>query len=431
MLFFKQFFRGVKRKTAEALSLERLSEQYHTLMVNYVFLMAYATLESVFVNTLLYRVRPDISIVILYRGITYVASAVTIQIAAYLAQKKTPIVVIRTGGALYLLMYAVLFFGLDHMQYCMYLTATLAGAAGAFYWTGHNVLVSHYTTRENRDVGIAVLGVIQGVAALFVPVISGFVISAMPNPNLGYRVMFGVGMLLAAGQVYFQRRLEPVAQARHESKLKLALKLYRKKASYRLFLVNDFLRGFRDGTFGFILSMLLFQIIMSETLIGINSFLTGVLSITGSWAYGKLVTPSTRARACLIAALCLIGGCSLLFVSAGAPAIILFSVLNAFFAFFIGNSCGNCTFDVVTQNETTRSCVGEALAIRELALALGRVGGLFVMTVFPATITGKVAAMMALTASQVVMAGTITLTQRSMRRERRRKSLPTPSVGAP
>lgn len=408
---------GIKRRVVDLLNLDRMSEKYHVLSLNYLFLMLYTTLESVFVNTLLYTIHSDISIVIFYRGITYVASAVTMHAAAYLSQRRSPIASIRAGAFFYLATYLLLFFGMDNMQVLMIPVAILSGTGGAFYWTGHNLLVSHYSTKHNRDVGIAILGIIQGVMTLVVPVVSGFVISLMPGTT-GYRIMFGVGMAAVVVQLFEQRRLAPVEQKKHVSQAKLAFKLLRRKLSFKYMMGYEYFRGFRDGAFAFLLNMVLFEIITNESLVGINTFLTGIAAITGSWVYGRFVQPSMRPKIALLATTVLTVFSLTLAVSMSVGTVMLFSLVNSFVTLFIIYSVNNSTYDVLGQNETTRRCMSEMLAIREGAIAFGRMSGLAVLMVFPHNQKGYVGAILVLTASQFIGSLLIALTQRLLDRKR-------------
>lgn len=394
---------GIKRKTVDALSLDRMSRKYHVLIVNYIFLMLYTTLESVFVNTLLYTVQNNIAIVILYRGITFAAAAATMHVAAYLGQKKSPLVVIRTGAFLYLAMYVALFLGLNHMRVFLYPVAILSGSGGAFYWAGHNMLVSHYTTQSNRDIGISILGIVQGVMTLLVPVVAGFVISLMPGTT-GYRVMFGVGMLAVAAQVTVQTKLHPVTQTRHTSQARLALRLVLRKMSVKLMLSYEAIRGLRDGAFAFLLNMVLFEIITDESLVGINTFLSGIASITGSWVYGRFVRPSMRPRVVLAGAALLTLLALPLFGLMSAATVMLYNIASSFATLFLLNACSNSSFDVLGQNETTRKCMGELLAFREGAMALGRICGLGVLMLLPHTQRGYVTSILILTGAQLLCA---------------------------
>ncbi|MDL2232788.1 hypothetical protein LJC63_04315 [Ruminococcaceae bacterium OttesenSCG-928-L11] len=409
-------FAGIKRKAFDILGLDRMGERYQKLAQNYIFLVFYTTLESVFVNTLLYKISPSMTGVVIYRAITYVAAAITMHLAAYICQKKSPLVVIRLGGMFYLLMYVALFFGLNYMDKLNYFVAFLAGTGGAFYWTAHNILVSHYTTKNNRDIGISALGVIQGIITLFCPVISGFVIARMPG-DIGYRIMFGVGMLCVVAQIRVQLKLTPVEQTIHKSQLRLAIKLLLGKLTYKMLMAYEFVRGIRDGTFAFIVNMLLFEIITDESLVGINTFLTGIMAIIGSWVYGRLVRRHNRGQYLIVVTTLLLGVCSLLFLKMNAPMVMLFNVINSFLQLFIINSCNNTTFDVLGENNSTRKSMGEMLAIREGAMAAGRICGLAIMMALPQNATGYVTAMCLLTASQYIVAFIMWRVQRTLQRK--------------
>lgn len=399
----KRLLFGIRRWIINTLGFDQMGEKYQRLALNYVFLIFYTTLEGVFVNTLLYKISPSMTGVIIYRAITYVAAAITMHLAAYISQKKSPLVVIRMGGMFFLLMYVVLFAGFNHMDKLSYVVAVLSGTGGAFYWTAHNIFVADYTTKHNRDLGISLLGVIQGIITLICPVISGFVIGRLPG-DLGYRIMFGIGMAAVGAQIWVQLKLHPVPQKQHTSQIRLAFRLLREKLSYKLMMGYEFIRGIRDGTFAFILNMLLFEIITDEALVGINTFLTGIMAIIGSWVYGRLVRSRTRARYTVISTTVLLGVCASLFLKMSAPTVMIYTAVNAFLQLFILNSYNNTTFDVLGEDELTRKSMGEMLAIREAALAGGRILGLSVMMAFPDTPTGYVQAMCVLTAVQYIAA---------------------------
>ena len=65
-----QIVRAIKRKVYHALNLERVSDKFGLLALNFIFLMACFNLESIFVNTLLLRVSDgDMRTVLVYRSV--------------------------------------------------------------------------------------------------------------------------------------------------------------------------------------------------------------------------------------------------------------------------------------------------------------------------------------------------------------------------
>ncbi len=400
----------IKRHLAELLGADKMSSSFHFLTINYTFLMVYFTLESVFVNTLIYRVSGDMLDVIKYRAVTHVLNALSMTIGAHISRKRSPITTIKIGGISYLLMYVVLFFGMEHMASLKTIVAIFSGAGAGFYWTGQNILVTHYTTKQNRATGLAIQGIVQGIMTLLVPVISGFVISLMPG-NTGYRVMFGVGMLAVILQRFFQGKLTDVVQKTRTSEYRLALKLVWRKMTCKLMLSYEIIRGFREGTFAFFLNMVLFEIITDEGLVGINTFFTGIMAIIGAWAYGKFDASERRVRLFLASTTVLMLMLVVLYWWTNAFTVILFSIVNAIAALFVLYIFNTYSYNVMGQNEIMRQCMGEMCGLRELAINIGRLLGLYTVTLFPQTLKGYVYAMMVLVLSQYPGAFLIKLTR--------------------
>jgi hypothetical protein len=95
----KRLLHNVRLRVVDILGLDRMGKKYHMRTISYVFLMFYTTLEGVFVNTLLYRVSGGGMLsVIVYRGITYVSSGIFMHAAAYITQKKSPVMTARLGA---------------------------------------------------------------------------------------------------------------------------------------------------------------------------------------------------------------------------------------------------------------------------------------------------------------------------------------------
>ena len=373
--------RRIGNRAAEVLGLDKMGKAYHILLLNFVFFVFHSTFEGVFINTLLFRISDgNMQVVIIYRATTFIISAMVFYFGAYITKKKTPIASVRIGAMLYFLLYLVLFIWMEHVESLQLLIAFLFASGSALYWVGHTTLIPHYTTKNNRDTGIALLGVINGLVLLLVPVMSGFLITMMPEIS-GYRVMFGASMLAVLAQLYCLSKFHPVKQERSESKFKLALRLIRRKVTLKLVLSYEFLRGMRDGTFIFMLNMILFEIIRDESIVGINTFFTGIMGIVGSWVYGKFARPKQRVMYALIG---IIGPSTIgifLLWQTNVATVMIFTAANSFLQLFWGNSIVNTTFDSISQNRTTIKASSEIFAIRESVITVGRILGLG-LTVF-------------------------------------------------
>lgn len=412
-----QLARGLKRKAYDALSLDRMNDKFKILAINYIFLMVYFTLESVFVNTLILRVSGgDMHAVLLYRAFTFAFSAIGMNLASVFSHKISSVTAIRVAGALYVLLFSILFVGMERVYSFIYFVGAISGLAGGFYFSGHVVLLTNYTTQQNRAVGIAIVTITQGVTTLLMPLISGIVIGLMPY-MIGYRVMFGFAIAAVLAQVSFMRKLSPVPGAQKKSEMRFALNLIFERTILRAMLTMEFVRGLRDGVFAFFLNIVLFEIVKSESLVGFNTFLAGLAAILAAWLYGRLVTPRNRAPIVAAGITALLVFCSMLLLSLTTLTIILFSIINAFLAQIIVNCAMNNSFDIMGQDETTRGVLTELLGFREIAMMCGRIGGVVVVSLFPSTLRGYVYAMLTLTAIQYIMAFMLYVCRRISDRE--------------
>ena len=412
--------RGVKRKISNALSLDIMGDKFNILAINYVFLMVYFTLESVFVNTLILRVSDgDMSVVLTYRAFTFAFSAVGMNLASVFPRKINSIRAMRISGVLYVILFSVLFFGMEHLSHFIYLVGILSGIAVGLYFAGHLVLFNNYTTAQNRAAGIAIVTVTQGVTTLTMPLISGLVIGFMPG-MIGYRVMFGVAIATVLAQVSSMRKLTPVQSEQKKSRIGFTFCLIFKRPVLRTMMSMDFSRGLREGVFAFFLNIVLFEIVNSESLVGLNTFLAGLASILAAWLYGRLVTPRRRAPLAAACVTVLFVFCSSLLFVLSPLTIILFSIVNAFLAQLIINSGMNCSFDIMGQTQETRSVMSELLGFREAFMMSGRIIGIMVVGLFPANLQGYVHAMLALTAVQYLSAILMFVCHRLFEKEQRR-----------
>ena len=417
-----QIVKAIQRRVYHALSLERMSGKFGVLALNMVFLMAYFNLEGIFVNTLLLRVSDgDMRTVLVYRAVTFAFSALGIWVATLFSGKINSVIAIKIGCILYAASFVILFFGAEHITSLMYVVGALVGAAGGVYFLGHNMLLTHYTTPQNRALGLAIMTIIQGSMALLMPLVSGLVIGAIYG-MLGYRIMFGVAIGAIITQISFARKLSPVATTPKKGQLRAASRLILGRFTLRLTLLLEFFRGLREGVFTFFLSIVLFEIVASESIVGVNAFLAGGASIVAAWLYGRIATPRNRAGIAGICALAAVGFCALLLLSLNPFTIILLSIVNAFLAMLVMNCVNNTTFDIFAHDEASRSVMAELMAFRELPIQLGRLGGIVAVGLFPATLRGYVHAMLALSATILIVALLLHIIRRVKENEAKQES---------
>jgi len=180
-------------------------------------------------------------------------------------------------------------------------------------------------------------------------------------------------------------------------------------------MLAEVMRGLREGTFNFLLNLLLFNIISSETLTGVNTLLVGLGTILSFWLIGRIVKPHNRVAIMLVGTIILCAACAIPAFSLTPVGLIAFSLVNAFFTQFIVNSSSSIFFFLV-QKKSEPQMREEYFSLRELMLAIGRVSGIALLFIFPETQIGYVIAIIILTLSQFLTVGlckhTLTLLKR-------------------
>ena len=282
------------------LGLDRLTETFRTFALLHFGFLIFNNLQTVFINTLFFRLTGGADTTLQYNLITYVFNPIGTTLAMYYASKKGSTKAMRLGFFTFIFLYAFFLCVMDAAVWFMPVIAFLVSWAGGYYWMGYCIKVPLYTTDENRDVSLSVIGMGTGIVNLIMPTITGGIISAcegvMEGGLLGYYIMFALSIAVALITVFYLKKLpqDQIVDA------KVSLKRGFHKTFRNPLMLDavgaEFLKGIREGTLAFYLNILLFELIQSEALIGANTLLTGLFSILAYWVLGKRLKPSNRIR---------------------------------------------------------------------------------------------------------------------------------------
>ena len=110
-----------------------------------------------------------------YNLITYVFNPIGTTLAMYYASKKGSTKAMRLGFFTFIFLYAFFLCVMDAAVWFMPVIAFLVSWAGGYYWMGYCIKVPLYTTDENRDVSLSVIGMGTGIVNLIMPTITGAV----------------------------------------------------------------------------------------------------------------------------------------------------------------------------------------------------------------------------------------------------------------
>ena len=386
------------------LGLDRLTDTFRTFALLHFGFLIFNNLQTVFINTLFFRLTGGADTTLQYNLITYVFNPIGTTLAMYYASKKGSTKAMWLGFFTFIFLYAFFLCVMDAAVWFMPVIAFLISWAGGYYWMGYCIKVPLYTTDDNRDVSLSVIGMGTGIVNLIMPTITGGIISAcagvMSGGLLGYYIMFALSIVVALVTVYHLKKL-PKDQV-IDSKVSLK-RGFRKTFRNRLMLeavCAEFLKGIREGTLAFYLNILLFELIQSEALIGANTLLTGLFSILAYWVLGKRLKPSNRIRYMAGGVTTMLVCTLILFVQMDVITILLFSVINAFFNNFLLSPGNGIYYSVVQKTCPTNTESAEFSTVKSFFLDYGRVAGVLLVMLMPKTTYGSVWGILLLTVLQ-------------------------------
>lgn len=403
MKSFSGVFKRIGSSLYFSLGLDRLSAEFRKFaLMHVVYLIATGT-TTVFVNTLLMRVSTDSDVALKYNIINFAFAGISMLISANLLHKATNKTVIFIGVSFSMLTYMLVLILMNWLDALYPFIAMVHGCASGFYWIIYFDSIMKYTTDNTRDVAMNFIGVCGGCVSLIMPLICGYTIGAFGGFT-GYYVMFAILFLVAGLAVYLVTRLDVEHPDRKKTKfLKLMKNIYTQKVWF--FVIHmDFFKGIREGTFGFFLNVLLFSIVKSEGLVGLNTFLVGGTSMIACIVASKISHPNNRIRYMTIATIMLTSVTLLLFIELNTITVLILSISNSMLGVFMVNPVTTTLYTVFDKVPHAKELKKETFAINECYKNAGRICGVLFIMAMPEGAIWSVISLAIIVSTQFVTA---------------------------
>lgn len=377
---------------------------YRFLMVHTCFTV-FTALPNVFINTFLMAQSDDIEPVMIYNAAFFFSTALGMFLASGVLRHTNAGLVSLVGILGYNLLYLqLILFGTRSADFAVLIGAT-SGFAGAFYWMSHSQRLNDNTTLNNRDSGLAILNIFISVVNLIVPTVSGVLITLIGGTN-GYFAVFALAFVIAVATAIASVRLPSNGPAVHSrADYRGCLSVLRSSKALQFALVSEAFRGLREGVFGFILNVLLYQMIRNEALIGVNTFLSGGAAIASYVVITRMITAENRDRYMKFSVVVLLIFGVFTVFTMNAAILMVFTVVNSLFVGFLTNGAQVTIFDAFQVVPGAVERRPELFAFKELFLATGRCIGIFFFVVVTRLTGGSLvwqaAYLLVLTAAQL------------------------------
>lgn len=321
--------------------------------------------------------------------------------AVFMVRRSSAVRAQQIGLALVTLVNVYLFAAVDEAANHIFLISALQSFANGFYFTTYACQFVNYTQNENRDKALGIMGVISNVLSLAFSIGSSLLFAAYPG-NAGYRIIFLISFVASLVSLVFSFRLEPLTTVSSDRKMyyRYAHKvLFTNRWGRRSMLVSG-IEGIRAGLMAFFLNLLLYSMIDSEALVGLNTFLTTLCGIGASMVYARVVNVQNRYRSAqwsIIATMVFTVGLLLMMNPAG---IMIYGAVYTVLSPFYGTPLSNAYWTVLDKLPELNCCRPETHAAREVYYAVGRVAGIVLTMILPTTNVGSVVALLCVVGMQ-------------------------------
>lgn len=358
-----------------------LSDNFRKLVLSHYSFLVFFTLPGVFINTFLLE-KSNISVVLIYNIIVFVLTAISMHFSPVVMRRFSVTSVSKIGVLLYAFVYLLLLIMMDKVVNYYYVIAILTGVAAGFYWLGYNTLVNDLSTDNTRDKALGILNIGYSIANMIIPLFSGYLLSIFKD--LGYFIIFAAAALIALLTIFLYARLPVIKPSLvQKGALKRAYLLSFKDSRWRICFAGEIIKGIREGSMTFILSVALFSMVKDEFLVGLNSLASGIAAVIASILLSKIIRPENRILSMSYAVSLMMIISIILIISPTPSVIVFFSIANSLIQNFLLNPSISILYSIFEKQKESQEIKSELFAVRELALDLGRGIGIAVFLFLP------------------------------------------------
>lgn len=345
-------------------------ELFILLLIGGMYSLSVA-LSNTFVNVYLWKQSGQILYIAIYNLTVVIVQPVTFIFAGRVAKKVDRIIVLRLGVIFLSLFYlSVLLVGMKATNY-LWLLGALLGIGYGFYWLAFNVLTFEITEPDTRDFFNGFLGILASSGGMIGPILSGFIISRFETFT-GYSTVFGLSLTLFTIAVILSFSLQ--RRPAHGKYFFTAVLQERKRnRNWRLLTRAHFCQGFREGTFIFIISILVFIQTGSELALGGYGLLSSSVSFITYFFASRYIKQPMRKKAILIGGILLYVSIFLIAFDISFGRLLLYSAIVATAYPILLVPYNSLSYDVIGHAYDAAKMRIEYVVVRELFTHFGRI----------------------------------------------------------
>ncbi|WP_019391472.1 MFS transporter [Priestia filamentosa] len=329
------------------------------------------SLSNTFVNVYLWKQSGQFLDLALYNLAIVIFHPLTFVVAGKLAKKVDRVIVLRLGVSFLAVFYITVLLVGNNASSLLLLLGALLGIGYGFYWLAFDVLTFEITEPETRDFFNGFMGILNSFAGMIGPIVAGLIISSFIKMT-GYKIIFFTSLFLFLSAVvlsFFLKRRE--AEGKYRFKEVLAER--KKNRNWRLILYAHLFQGIREGTFIFIISVLVFITTNSELALGTFGLVNSAVAFVGYYLASRFIKRKHRYKSILAGGLLLYASVFLIIFKVTYVKLLCYAVCIAIGYPLLLVPYMSITFDVIGRAEGIKEKRIEFIVVRDVFLNMGRI----------------------------------------------------------
>ncbi|MEH7303960.1 MFS transporter [Neobacillus drentensis] len=328
-------------------------------------------LSNTFVNIYLWKQTGEYSDLAFYNLSIVVLQLLTFILAGRWAKKIDRVIVLRIGVIFLALFYVMVLLAGTNASTYLLLLGSLLGVGYGFYWLAYNVLTFEITEPDTRDFFNGFLGILSSAGGMIGPIAAGIIITRFEKFT-GYTIVFGISLALFALAVFMSFSLRPRPSSGSYC-FKQILNERKQNENWRLITNANFFQGLREGTFAFVISVLVYISTGSEMSLGTFGLLNSGISFIAYFLASRLIKQKFRKKAILIGGIILYAAVLLIVWDVNFIKLLIYGGMIAIAYPLLLVPYMSTTYDVIGTGWKAAEMRIEYIVVRELYLNLGRI----------------------------------------------------------
>ena len=376
--------------------------QTWTYMLMRIFFSAMSVILSLFINTFLLKAFGNFSFeLISYQVTLRTAQPFAVFCALLISSRFGSVIAQASGLCMYLISLGMLCLFGDGVRYLYPVFALLLGFADAFFFCVNCMQFLSFTADENRDRFSSILSLIVSIISIFLPTVCGYLIQHFPNFT-GYQLVFGFAAAFTVVCLILSTRLSVPQQKRSLPQIGHTLKrILSNKNCLRCIIANALL-SCKGNVLGLFVTMLVYNLISNEAVIGLRSSLDSIAGLIGTAVYGIVVRSSNRTKSSVIAQILVLIPCLWMLFRLDMIVLMVFSIVLAFTNTFLSTPITFTYYKSVESLELHGDSGAVVQLAHDIFVALAGVPGFLLIALIPKSNSWAVALIVAMTLLSVV-----------------------------